>query len=110
MDTNTAGSSTGGASDEKIAAIYEFRTSAHFSEPEKAALALTESMTATPADVSDAEFAEARKWFSEAEMVELVGTIAMENYRARFNRAFDVESQHVCELRGITPPKGPIGK
>ena len=103
MDTNTAGSSTGGASDEKIAAIYEFRTSAHFSEPEKAALALAESMT-------DAEFAEARKWFSEAEMVELVGTIAMENYRARFNRAFDVESQHVCELRGITPPKGPIGK
>jgi alkylhydroperoxidase family enzyme len=50
-------------------------------------------------------FDEARKWFSEAEMVELGATIAMENYRARFNRLFDVESQNVCQLRGITPPK-----
>ena len=96
-----------GASDEKIAAIYDFRTSDLFSPAEKAALTLTEEMSATPANVSDATFAEARKWFNEAEMVELVGTIAMENYRARFNRAFDVESQHVCELRGITPPKLP---
>lgn len=95
----------GGASDEKIAAIYDFRTSDLFSPAEKAALALAEEMSATPADVTDETFAEARKWFNEAEMVELVGTIAMENYRARFNRAFDVESQHVCEIRGITPPK-----
>jgi alkylhydroperoxidase family enzyme len=61
-------------------------------------------MSSTPADVSDEVFAAAKKWFSEPEMVELVATIAMENYRARFNRAFDVESQNVCQLRGITPP------
>lgn len=97
----------GGASDEKIAAIYDFRASDLFSAAEKAALTLAEEMSATPADVSDETFAEVRKWFNEAEMVELVGTIAMENYRARFNRAFDVESQHVCEIRGITPPKAP---
>src|SRR6185312_3353882 len=110
MDTNTAGSSIGGASDEKIAAIDDFRDSDLFSSAEKAALTLAEEMSATPADVTDETFAEARKWFSEAEMVELVGTIAMENYRARFNRAFDVESEHVCELRGITPPKARPGK
>jgi len=110
MDTNTAGSSVNGASDEKIAAIYEFRTSDLFAPEEKAALALAEEMSATPADVSDETFAEARKWFNEAEMVELVGTIAMENYRARFNRAFDVESQHLCEVRGITPPAPPPAK
>jgi hypothetical protein len=28
----------------------------------------------------------------------------MENYRARFNRAFDVEPVGVCQLRGVTPP------
>ena len=95
-----------GASDEKIAALYEFRTSDLFTESEKAALVLAEGMTVTPTNVSDEDFDEARKWFSEAEMVELVGTIAMENYRARFNRAFDVESQNFCQLRGITPPKG----
>jgi alkylhydroperoxidase family enzyme len=109
MDTNTAGSSVGGASDEKIAAVYDFRKSELFSAAEKAAFSLAEEMSATPADVTDETFAEARRWFNEAEMVELVGTIAMENYRARFNRAFDVESQHVCELRGITPPKPHAG-
>jgi hypothetical protein len=36
--------------------------------------------------------------------VELTATIAMENYRARFNRAFDVEAQGLCQLRGVTPP------
>ncbi len=106
MDTNTAGSSTEGASDEKILALPEFRTSELFSAAERAALVLAEGMTTTPTTVSDDDFDEARKWFSEAEMVELVGTIAMENYRARFNRAFDVESQNVCQLRGITPHPG----
>jgi alkylhydroperoxidase family enzyme len=105
MDTNTAGSSVAGASDEKIAALYEFRGSDLFSASEKAALEIAEAMSHTPCDVTDEMFDEARKWFSEAEMVELGATIAMENYRARFNRLFDVESQNVCQLRGITPPK-----
>lgn len=106
MDTNTAGSSTAGASDEKIAALPSFRASDLFSPEEKAALELAEAMSATPADVSGKVFMNARQWFTEAQMVELVATIAMENYRARFNRAFDVESQHLCEKLGITPPPG----
>lgn len=47
----------------------------------------------TPAVVPDTVFAEARKHFSEAQLVELAATAAMENYRARLNRAFLVESQ-----------------
>ncbi|MGE0744444.1 MAG: hypothetical protein AB7K86_04315 [Rhodospirillales bacterium] len=47
----------------------------------------------TPAVVADAVFAEARRHFSEAQLVELAATAAMENYRARLNRAFLVESQ-----------------
>ncbi len=104
MDTNTAGSSVAGASDEKIAALASFHQSDLFSEEEKAGLDLSEAMTRTPVDVTDEQFERARKCFSEAQMVELVATIAMENYRARFNRAFGVESQHLCERRGITPP------
>jgi len=50
-------------------------------------------MTMTPAVVPDTVFAEARKHFSEAQLVELAATAAMENYRARLNRAFLVESQ-----------------
>jgi alkylhydroperoxidase family enzyme len=63
-----------------------------FAPEEKAALAIAEGMSRTPADVSEAVFAEAQRYFSDEQMVELAGTIAMENYRARFNRAFLVES------------------
>ena len=50
-------------------------------------------MTHTPADVSDEVYAEASRHFSEEQLVELAATVAMENYRARLNRAFLVESQ-----------------
>lgn len=50
-------------------------------------------MTRTPADVTDEIFAEARRHFSDPQLVELAGTAAMENYRARLNRSFLVESQ-----------------
>jgi alkylhydroperoxidase family enzyme len=53
---------------------------------------MAEGMSRTPVDVSEAVFAEAQRYFSDEQMVELAGTIAMENYRARFNRAFLVES------------------
>ena len=49
-------------------------------------------MSGTPAEVTDAIFAEAQIHFNEAQLVELAATIAMENYRARLNRAFLVES------------------
>jgi alkylhydroperoxidase family enzyme len=109
MDTNAAGSSANGASDEKIAALESFRESELFSPAEKAALALTEAMTQTPAAVTDAIFDALRPHFTEAQLVELTATIAMENYRARFNRAFDVEAQGLCQLRGVTPPP-PLAK
>jgi len=38
-------------------------------------------------------YAEAQNHFSEEQLVELAATIAMENYRARMNRVFLVESE-----------------
>ena len=100
MDSNAAGSSRGGASAEKIAAVAVWRDSLLFSEAERAALALAEAMSATPADVSDEVFGAVRAHYAEAEVVELAGSIAMENYRARFNRAFGIESIHTYEPNG----------
>jgi alkylhydroperoxidase family enzyme len=91
MDTNAAGSSRAGASHEKIAAVATFRESDLFTPAEKAALAFAEGMTRLPAQVTDEEFAEAQRHFTNEQLVELAATIAMENYRARFNRAFGVE-------------------
>ncbi len=70
-----------------------WRDSDLFGEAEKAAFAFAEGMTATPAEVTDAVYEEAAKHFSEAQLVELAATAAMENYRARLNRAFLVEAQ-----------------
>ncbi|MBT5048498.1 MAG: hypothetical protein HOM58_08335 [Rhodospirillaceae bacterium] len=50
-------------------------------------------MTEMPADISDAMFADAAAHFSEAQLVELAATVALENYRARINRVFLVESE-----------------
>ena len=56
-------------------------------------------MSAQPADVSDELFAAVRQHFTDAQLVELAATIAMENYRARFNRAFDIEAACVYRPR-----------
>ena len=61
-------------------------------------------MSRTPAEVSPATFDALRPHFTEPQLVELVATIAMENYRARFNRAFDIEAQGLCIVRGIDLP------
>ena len=97
MDTNAVGSSKGGATKEKIDAVMRFRESDLFTPEEKAALALAEAMTATPAVIADELFADVRRYFDEKQLVELAATITMENERARFNRAFGVESQHFYE-------------
>ena len=69
-----------------------WRESELFSEPERAALAVAEAMSSTPANVTDDLFAAVRVHFTDEQLVELAGAVAMENYRARFNRFFDVES------------------
>ena len=47
-------------------------------------------MTKTPSEVTDELFAALREHFDEAQLVELTAAIAWENWRARFNWAFDI--------------------
>ncbi len=70
-----------------------------FSVAERAAFAFAEGQTQTPADVSDEVYAEASRHFSEEQLVELAATVALENYRARLNRAFLVESQGLYKTK-----------
>jgi AhpD family alkylhydroperoxidase len=98
MDAGAAVSRRAGASDEQIAHLASFRQSPLFGPDETAALALAEAMTSTPAQVPDDVFEHARTRFSDAQLVELAATAAMENYRARFNRAFAVEAQGLYRL------------
>ncbi len=99
MDSNSAGSRKEGASDEKIAALPQFRTSDLFTPDEKVALELAEAMTATPPNVTDELFARLQQHYDEAQLVELAAIVAQENFRSRFNTTFRIESQgQYCPL------------
>ncbi len=57
-------------------------------------LRLADAMSSTPAHIDDALFAALRAKFDEAQLAELASALAWENYRARFNRVFDVEAEN----------------
>jgi alkylhydroperoxidase family enzyme len=58
---------------------------------------LADAMTNTPANVSDDLYARLRNQFSEEQLMQLGAQIAFENYRARWNRIFDVGSDNVYD-------------
>jgi alkylhydroperoxidase family enzyme len=91
VDTNASGASKAGASEERIAAVLDFRSSSLFSEAERVAFELAEAMTVTPPAVTDKLFARLREVYSEEQMVEMAAVIKLENFRNRFNRCFGVE-------------------
>jgi alkylhydroperoxidase family enzyme len=56
---------------------------------------LADAMTDTPSHVSDELYPRLRKQFSEEQLMQLGAQIAFENYRARWNRIFNVESDNL---------------
>src|SRR5947209_19784008 len=54
-------------------------------------------MTQTPVDVPEKLFLRLTEEFSEAQLVELTAAIAWENYRARFDHAFGIETEGFSE-------------
>lgn len=53
-----------------------------------------EAMTRTPVDVPDDLFQSLSQQLAPPQIVELAAAIAMENFSARFNHAFGIESPH----------------
>lgn len=80
-----------GLSDEEITAVREGRLDA-FAPAELALLRMADAMADTPSNVSDELYAALRQHFSEDQLIELAATAALENFRARSNRVFDVGS------------------
>ncbi|MGH8094073.1 MAG: carboxymuconolactone decarboxylase family protein [Chthoniobacterales bacterium] len=83
-----------GLSDEKLQAVPGDDLSL-FNEVERLVIELADAMAATPSTISDALFARLREKFSEEQLLQLAGQITFENYRARLNRVFNVESDHL---------------
>ena len=77
--------------------LQNYRESDAFTSLQKSVLDYATGLTRTPADVTDELVAELRKSLSEQQLVEITTMIAWENFRARFNRGFDVEAQGFAE-------------
>ncbi|HXK02851.1 MAG TPA: hypothetical protein VMS37_10640 [Verrucomicrobiae bacterium] len=78
-------------SDDEVAAIRS-GDFAGFAPAEAVLLRMADAMSDTPSNVSDELYGELRRHFSEEQLMELTASAALENYRARFNRVFDVGS------------------
>jgi alkylhydroperoxidase family enzyme len=80
-----------GLSDDEIAQIRQGQIQT-FAPAEVALLRMADAMSDTPSNVSDELYQELRRHFSEEQLIELAATAALEHYRARYNRVFDVGS------------------
>ena len=85
-----------GLSDEKLRAVdADNRT--HFNDMERLVVELADALTDTPSNVSDDLYGRLRNQFYEEQLMQLGGHIAFENYRARWNRLFNVESDNLYQ-------------
>ena len=83
-----------GLSDEKLRAVPG-NDLTPLNETERLVIELADALTNTPSDVSDELYARLRSQFSEEQLMQLAAQIAFENYRARWNRLFNVESDNL---------------
>jgi len=81
---------------DKVAEVLNWRESKLFTDAERVALEYAEAITYTDRQVDDALFAEVKRHFSEAQIVELTAAIALENFRSKFNPTLGVEAQGFC--------------
>ena len=77
--------------------LADWRTAEEFTAAERAALELADAMTEGHVEVTQDLFNRVREHFDEPDLVELTSAIAWENYRARFNRVFDVGPEGFSE-------------
>ena len=85
-------------------ALPDYEANPIFSTVERLALEYADAMTRTPVEVPDALFEALRAHFDEVQMVELTSAVAWENYRARFDHAFAIESESFSEATYCAVP------
>ncbi|MGH9187258.1 MAG: hypothetical protein ACRD0U_15810 [Acidimicrobiales bacterium] len=101
-----------GIDDETLADLGRHRDSDRFTDLEKAAIDLAVAMTVSPAEIADGLRDRLLADLTPGQFAELAAAIALENHRARLNRALGVREMGFsdgafCVLpqrgSGITP-------
>ena len=85
-----------GLSDEKLRAVPG-NDLTPLNDTEQLVIELADALTQTPSNVSDELYERLRNQFSEEQLMQLAAQIAFENYRARWNRLFIVESDNLYQ-------------
>ena len=87
-----------GISEAKVAALSDWRTSAVWADDERAAIRMAVHASKTPNEVSDADFLELKRYFSDTAITELVAVIALFGFLNRWNSTFATEVEDICKL------------
>ena len=99
---HTAGASLRlGVDEKKLAAVWEYRTSPLYAEAERVALDFALAAAAQPNEVTDDLFGKMKQHWTENQIVEIVGVIALFGWLNRFNDTMatplEEEPIHVAE-------------
>jgi alkylhydroperoxidase family enzyme len=92
-----------GLSDEKLQALSSKDLSV-LNDKERLVVELADAMADTPSNVSEDLYSRLRAQFSDEQLLELGAHIAFENYRARYNRLFEVESDNLYQPLTVSAP------
>lgn len=97
-----------GVSDEKLADIWTYASSPHFSERERLALDFALAAAAQPNAVTDAQFAELQQHWSDDQIVKLLGVVAMFAFLNRWNdtMATPLEAVPLALAEGVLGGQG----
>jgi alkylhydroperoxidase family enzyme len=85
MAHNAGGSLRSGIADEKLAAVWEYRTSPLYTDAERVALEFAIAAASQPNDVTDELFSRMKQYWSEGQIVEITSLIAYFGFMNRFN-------------------------
>ena len=91
-----------GITEAQIENLSTYQVSDAFSDLQRTVIDYAVALTVTPADATDELVAKLQENLDERQLVELTAMIAWENFRARFNRGFDVGAQGFA--KGATCP------
>jgi uncharacterized peroxidase-related enzyme len=102
-----------GVDEAKVADVWVYRTSPHYSEAERVALDVALAAAQVPNDVTDELFARLREHWSEGQIVEIVALISLFGFLNRFNdtMATPLEEEPVAVGEKFLAPHGwSVGK
>ncbi|MBV9487223.1 MAG: carboxymuconolactone decarboxylase family protein [Frankiaceae bacterium] len=90
----------------KVRDVPRWRESDVYTDDERAVLEYAEAATATPAVISEDLVKRLNAAFSNDQIVELAGWIALENFRSRTNAGLGLRSQGFAESCEVVPLAG----